>query len=392
MNPFVFYNPVRVYFGEGAAKRGLDAELPQIGARVLLAYGGGSIRRNGVYDEIVGLLKAAGKEIVEFSGITPNPRYAEAQACAKLAREQKVDFMLAVGGGSVIDCVRTAAVQALLDEDIWEYEAVQHKRPLDAISMGIVLTLGGTGSDMNWLAGINHEEKHEKVTFAGKHAVFNIIDPAYTASVPMKQLLTGAFDTLSHYMETYFGKGSFVSDEIMEAIMRNVIRNARSVKNDPENMKARSELLWDSSLALSGLPSAGKMSDFQCHSIEHWISGYTDANHGRTLAVLHPVVYRSVCSEAPEKFARFATEVMGVEAGGRSPLETALAGIDALESFIRELGLPTSFAELGIDTDDALLETIADHCRPNPGCCRQLTRDDFLAILKTCAGRERSCT
>jgi alcohol dehydrogenase YqhD (iron-dependent ADH family) len=253
--------------------------------------------------------------------------------------------------------------------------------------MGIVLTLGGTGSDMNWLAGVNYEEKHEKVTFAGKHAVFNIIDPAYTVSVPTKQLLTGAFDTLSHYMETYFGKGSFVSDEIMEAIMRNVIRNARTIKNDPKNMDARSELLWDSSLALSGLPGAGKMSDFQCHSIEHWISGYTDANHGRTLAVLHPVVYRYICSEAPEKFARFATEVMGVGTAGRSPLETALAGIDALELFIRELGLPTNFTELGIDVDDAMLETIADQCRPNPGCCRQLTREDFLTILKTCAGR-----
>ena len=387
MNHFMFYNPVRVYFGEGAAKHGLETELTQIGTRVMLAYGGGSIRRNGVYDEIVTLLKAAGKEIIEFSGITPNPRYSEVQACAKLAREQKVDFMLAAGGGSVIDCVRTAAVQALLDEDIWEYEAVQHKLPQDAIPMGIVLTLGGTGSDMNWLAGVNYEEKHEKVTFAGRHAVFNIIDPAYTASVPMKQLLTGAFDTLSHYMETYFGQGSFVSDEIMEAIMRNVIRNAKIVQSDPENMDARSELLWDSSLALSGLPGAGKMNDFQCHGIEHWISGYTDANHGRTLAVLHPVVYRYICSTAPEKFARFATEVMGVNAGGRSPLETAMAGIDALEGLIRELGLPTCFTELGIETDDALLEAIADHCRPNPGCCRQLTRDDFLAILKACAGR-----
>ena len=387
MNPFIFHNPVRVYFGEGAAKHGLEAELPQVGSRILLAYGGGSIKRNGVYDEIVSLLKTAGKEIIEFSGITPNPRYSEVQACAKLALEQKVDFMLAVGGGSVIDCVRTAAVQAMLDEDIWEYETVQHKLPRDAIPMGIVLTLGGTGSDMNWLAGVNYEEKHEKVTFAGKHAVFNIIDPAYTVSVPTKQLLTGAFDTLSHYMETYFGKGSFVSDEIMEAIMRNVIRNARTIKNDPKNMDARSELLWDSSLALSGLPGAGKMSDFQCHSIEHWISGYTDANHGRTLAVLHPVVYRLICSAAPEKFARFATEVMSVDTAGRSPLETALAGIDALELFIRELGLPTNFTELGIDVDDAMLETIADQCRPNPGCCRQLTREDFLTILKTCAGK-----
>ena len=162
MNPFMFHNPVRVYFGEGAAKHGLEAELPQVGSRILLAYGGGSIKRNGVYDEIVSLLKTAGKEIIEFSGITPNPRYSEVQACAKLALEQKVDFMLAVGGGSVIDCVRTAAVQAMLDEDIWEYETVQHKLPRDAIPMGIVLTLGGTGSDMNWLAGVNYEEKHEK--------------------------------------------------------------------------------------------------------------------------------------------------------------------------------------------------------------------------------------
>ena len=230
MNNFVFNNPVRVYFGEGMMQYAMDMELPRIGKRVLLAYGGGSIKRNGVYDKVVGMLKAAGKEIVEFPGITPNPRYTEVQALAKLARENKVDFMLAVGGGSVIDCVRTAAVQALLDEDIWTVEVERHELPKEAIPMGIVLTLGGTGSDMNWLAGINDEERHEKVTYAGKHAEFDIIDPSFTKSVPMGQLLTGVFDTLSHFMETYFGKGDCVSDEVMESIMANVVRNARIIK------------------------------------------------------------------------------------------------------------------------------------------------------------------
>ena len=384
MDRFLFYNPVRVYFGEGMIRPGLERELPKVGHKVLLAYGGGSIKRNGVYDTVVEMLKATGKEIVEFSGITPNPRYTEVQACAKLARERQVDFILAVGGGSVIDCARTAAVEAMLDEDIYTFENEKHQLPEKTIPMGIVLTLGGTGSDMNWLAGINDEERHEKITYAGKHAVFDIIDPTATLSVPMNQLLTGAFDTLSHYMETYFGKNECVSDEIMEAIMRNVVRSARAIRKNPDDRKARADLLWDSSLALSGLPGAGKMNDFQCHSIEHWISGYTDANHGRTLAVLHPVVYRYIYHEAPAKFSRFATEVMGIDGTGMTEAETALAGIDALERFIRELGLPTSFRELGVSADDAILESIADRCVPNPGCCKQLTRNDFLAILKEC--------
>lgn len=385
MNNFVFNNPVRVYFGEGMMQYAMDMELPKIGKRVLLAYGGGSIKRNGVYDKVIGMLKAAGKEIIEFPGITPNPRYTEVQACAKLARENEVDFMLAVGGGSVIDCVRTTAVQALLDEDIWTVEVERHELPKDAIPMGIVLTLGGTGSDMNWLAGINDEERHEKITYAGKHAEFDIIDPSFTKSVPMGQLLTGVFDTLSHFMETYFGKGECVSDEIMESIMANVVRNARIIKKNPDDDKARSELLWDSSLAFSGLPAAGKMTDFQCHSIEHWISGYTDANHGRTLAVLHPVVYRRLCEAEPGKFARFAGKVMDIDTEGMTENEAARAGVQALENFIRELGLPTTFEELGIQTDDELLKTIADHCLPNGGCRVQFTRDDFLEILRECA-------
>ena len=360
----------------------LQAELPKVRRKILLAYGGGSIKRNGVYDTVISVLREAGKEIVEFSGITPNPRYTEVQACAKLARKRQVDYILAVGGGSVIDCARTAAVEAILDENIYTFENEKYQLPEKTIPMGIVLTLGGTGSDMNWLADINEEEQHEKITYAGKHAVFDFIDPTATLSVPMNQLLTGAFDTLSHYMETYFGKNECVSDEIMEAIMRNVVRSAKAISENPDDRKARTDLLWDSSLALSGLPGAGKMNDFQCHSIDHWISGYTDANHGRTLAVLHPVVYRYIYGEVPAKLARFATEVMGVDDTWMTEAENAFAGIDALEHFIRELSLPISFRELGVSADDETLETIADHCTPNPGCCKQLTRDDFLTILK----------
>lgn len=386
MNSFTFQNPVKVYFGKGSAKQGLDAELPKYGKKVLIAYGGGSIKRNGVYDEIVGILKENGKEIVEFSGINPNPRYEEVQNCAKVARDAKVDLMLAIGGGSVIDCVRAASAQVLLEEDLWTYEMDQGKTPDRFVPMGIILTLGGTGSDLNWLAGIDYEQKHVKGTLRSTHAKFDIIDPAYTMSVPMGQFTTGAFDTLSHYMEAYFGKNSSLSDEINEAIMKSVIRNTRKAIANPDDYEARSELLWASTLALSGLMLAGKIKDFQCHGMEFQISGHTSCNHGRTLAVLHPVVYKHTFRSAPEKFARFARVVMGIDDAGMTEEQTALAGIDALAAYIRELGLPTTFKALGLDMDDDLLKTIAAQCNPNPGCVKQMDKAEFYEILKECNG------
>ena len=302
MNNFIFENKTKVYFGKGGVKEYLGGLLANFGETVMLAYGGGSIKCNGVYDEIMGILNAQGKCVVEFSGIMSNPTYAKVQEGAKLARENHVDLILAVGGGSVSDCC--------------------------------------------------------KVT-------------------------SGAFDTLSHAMETYFGKPdeNNLSDDINEAVMRSVIRNIRILLTDPENYDARSELAWASAMAENGVLKIGKVTDFQAHQIEHQLGAYTNCNHGAGLAVIHPVLYRHIYKSGAARFARFAQNVWGIAPKG-SDGETA-AGIDALAAFIKEIGLPTSFAELGIPADTDF-RAIADSTNVTAGCCKKLTHDEIYEILQEC--------
>ena len=303
MNNFIFENKTKVYFGKGGVKEYLGGLLANFGETVMLAYGGGSIKCNGVYDEIMGILNAQGKCVVEFSGIMSNPTYAKVQEGAKLARENHVDLILAVGGGSVSDCC--------------------------------------------------------KVT-------------------------SGAFDTLSHAMETYFGKPdeNNRSDDINEAVMRSVIRNIRILLTDPENYDATSELAQASAMAENGVLKIGKVTDFQAHQIEHQLGAYTNCNHGAGLAVIHPVLYRHIYKSGAARFARFAQNVWGIAPKG-SDEETAVAGIDALAAFIKEIGLPTSFAELGIPADTDF-RAIADSTNVTAGCCKKLTHDEIYEILQEC--------
>ncbi|MDO4351494.1 MAG: iron-containing alcohol dehydrogenase [Eubacteriales bacterium] len=383
MDSFVFSYPTKVYFGEGAAAKAFKAELGQAGRMVMLAYGGGSIKRNGVYDQMKALLAGMGKDVVEFSGIMPNPTYAKAQEGAQLARREHVDFILAVGGGSVIDCCKVISAQALLDEDIFGMEYGAHRFPVQGIPMGAVVTASGTGAEMNAGAVITHEEKKWKGPIFGTAASFAALDPAYTLSLPMKQVISGAFDTLSHCMETYLGtpREPNLSDEMNEAIMRSVIAHIRTLLRDPQNMEARSELMWASAMAENGLLKLGKATDFQAHQIEHQLGAYTDCNHGQGLAVIHPALYRHICLSAPKQFARLAREVWHVHGG--TDEATALAGVDALARFIREIGLPATLGEMGI-TDERVLRAVADTCNLTAGCCKQLTRDEVFEILKEC--------
>lgn len=302
MNNFIFENKTKVYFGKGGVKEYLGGLLANFGETVMLAYGGGSIKCNGVYDEIMGILNAQGKCVVEFSGIMSNPTYAKVQDGAKLARENHVDLILAVGGGSVSDCCK---------------------------------------------------------------------------------VISGAFDTLSHAMETYFGKPdeNNLSDDINEAVMRSVIRNIRILLTDPENYDARSELAQASAMAENGVLKIGKVTDFQAHQIEHQLGAYTNCNHGAGLAVIHPVLYRHIYKSGTARFARFAQNVWGIAPKG-SDGETA-AGIDALAAFIKEIGLPTSFAELGIPADTDF-RAVADSTNITAGCCKKLTRDEICEILQEC--------
>ena len=384
MNNFVFENRTKVYFGKGGVKEYLGCLLKNYGDIVMLAYGGGSIKRNGVYDEIIGILNAAGKRIVEFSGIMSNPTYAKVQEGAALARENHVDLILAVGGGSVSDCCKVISAQANVDEDLWELENTKHTYPTKFIPLGTIVTVFGTGSEMNSGAVITHEEKKIKGALWGAQADFAFLDPSYTLSVPMKQVISGAFDTLSHAMETYFGRPdeNNLSDEINEAVMRSTIRNIRVLLTDPQNYEARSELAWASAMAENGILKIGKITDFQCHMLEHQLGAYTNCNHGAGLAVLHPVLYRHIYKANPDHFAHWAKNIWGIESKS-SDEETALAGIEALADFIKEIGLPTTFAELGIPADTDL-RAIADTTVLTAGCCKKLTHDEIYDILCEC--------
>lgn len=328
MNNFIYENRTKVYFGRGGVKEYLAALLGNYSGTVLLAY----------------------------------------------------------GGGSVIDCCKIVSAQAKISEDIWEMENIKKKFPTDFIPMGAVVTVSGTGAEMNAGAVITHEEKKIKGALFGAQADFAFFDPEYTMSVPMKQVISGAFDTLSHAMETYFGKPdeNNLSDEINEAVMRSVIANIRALINNPSDYNARSELMWASSIAENGILKIGKQTDFQAHQIEHQLGAYTDCNHGQGLAVIHPILYRHICENGAARFARFARNVWGI-ADRETALETALAGVEALAEFIRQIGLPTSFKEMGIP-ENTDYRAIANSTNITAGCCKRLTHDEIYEILLECKG------
>ena len=380
MNEFTFTYPTKVYFGEGAAKKALAAEAPAVGTTVMLAYGGGSIKANGIYDEVKGILEEAGKEVVDFSGIMPNPTYAKVQEGAALAREKKVDFILAVGGGSVIDCCKVISAQAKADQDIWEMEYGSGRFPADGIPMGAVVTASGTGAEMNSGAVITCEDKNWKGPIVGSSARFAVLDPGYMASVPRMQVISGAFDTLSHAMETYLGHSDEdnVSDDVALAIMKNTVVNMRRLLADVNDMQARGNLMWDSAMAENGILKVGRVTDFQAHQLEHQLGAYTDCNHGQGLAVIHPAYYRHIVKDAEEKFARFGKEVFGVEDAGKA--------VEALADFIKECGLPTKMGELKSKTEitPELLRNVADTCNVIKCNPRELDREEIYEILMEC--------
>lgn len=385
MNAFTYSYPVKVYFGEKAAEKNLISELNKVGSNVLLAYGGGSIKKNGIYDELMTILKDAGKNVTEFTGIMSNPTYAKVQEGASIAKEKKIDFILAVGGGSVIDCCKIISAQAKMDKDIWELEYTDHKQPTEFIPMGAVVTAFGTGAEMNNGAVITNEEKMLKSALWGAFYDFAILDPAYTMTMPMKQVISGAFDSLSHSMETYMGSPREVnlSDEINEATQRNIIRNIRATIKNPDDIKARSELIWAAAMAENGIQKIGKATDFQCHMLEHQLGAYTDCNHGQGLAVLHPVLYRHMIPEAKAQFARMAANVWGIDPEGKSEEDLAKAFVDALSSFIKEIGLPTTFAEMGIP-ENTDYKAIADSTILTGGCAKKFSNEELLEVLLEC--------
>ncbi len=386
MNNFIFENATKVYFGKDCVKEYLSCLAGKHGDKVLLAYGSGSIKKNGIYDEVKDILEKAGKEIIEFSGIMANPTYEKVLEGARLAKEGKADWILGVGGGSVMDCCKAVSMAAVSEKDIWdEYWAKPGVVDFEPLPLGVIVTVAGTGSECNGGAVITNEALKVKTgrDYPKCNPEFALMDPCYTYTVPQKQMVSGSFDILSHIMETYFSEPNEnnVSDDISEALMRSVIKNLRVAIKNPKDYTARSNLMWASTMAENRIIKLGKKCDFECHEMEHQLGAYTDCNHGCGLAVLHPVYYRHIYKEGLPKFVRFAENVWGISRDGKSDEELAKAGVEALADFIKEIGLPTTLRELGLESDDGLKE-IAESCNIAPGSYKKMTHEEIYEIFK----------
>lgn len=388
MNNFMFENSTKVCFGKGCVKEFLACKVKAYGKNIMLAYGGSSIKKNGIYDEVASILKDSGKNIIEFSGIMPNPTYKKVLEGAELVSEHKVDLILAVGGGSVMDCCKAVSLAAAYDGDVWsdywEKSGVVYFEP---IPLGVIVTVTGTGSECNGGAVITNEDKKIKTgrDYPKCNPKFALLDPEYTFTVPKLQTASGGFDILSHIMETYFSlpDEDNVSDNISEALMKSVIHNLPVALENPTDYNARSNLMWAATMAENRIIKLGKKCDFQAHQIEHQIGAYTDCNHGCGLAVIHPTYYRHIYKDGLAKFIRFAENVWDINAKDKTPEKIALCGIDALEEFIKKIGLPTTLRELGL-TDKNILPEIAASCNTAPGSYGNMNTEKILNILNEC--------
>lgn len=388
MNNFIFENSTKVYFGKGCVREFLACKLKDYGNNIMLAYGGSSIKKNGIYDEVCDILHENGKNIIEFSGIMPNPTYNKVLEGITLAKEQRVDLILGVGGGSVMDCCKAISLGAAYEGDIWsDYWEKNGLIYFEPVPLGVIVTVTGTGSECNGGAVITNEEKKVKTgrDYPKCNPKFALLDPTYTMTVPKLQTASGGFDILSHIMETYFSKADEdnVSDDISEALMKSVIKNLPDALENPDDYIARSNLMWAATMAENRIIKLGKTCDFQAHQIEHQLGVYTDCNHGCGLAVIHPTYYRHIYKNGMSKFIRFAANVWNVPTEGKTEDEVALEGIQALENFIKQIGLPTTLRELGLSNKDILPE-IAESCNISPGSYGDMNKKAILDILNKC--------
>lgn len=384
---FAFHNPTKLYFGEDALQY-LKEELKNYGQSVMLTYGGGSIKRNGVYDAVVALLKDAGKTVVEDPGVMSNPTVEKLRAGARIAREKNVDLILAVGGGSVIDYAKGVSVAAwTAGDDPWEkyYKRFEDPAP-DAriIPVGSVLTMVGTGSEMNGGSVITNHKENLKIGKVFDDRVmpkFTILNPAYTLTVPQYQMVAGIFDIMSHIMEQYFsGDDDNTSDYIAEGLMRSLIYSSRIAVKNPQDYEARSNIMWTATWALNTLIGQGKTQDWEVHMIGQAVGGVTNATHGMTLAAVSLAYYRHIMASGLKKFARFAQEVWRIPADGKTEGLLAEKGLKALETWMREIGVVMNLTELGVTPE--MFGTIADGTFLLTGGYRTLTREEVMGILR----------
>lgn len=381
---FTYQNPTTIYFGKKAIDN-LSIELENYGDNIMLAYGKGAIKKIGLYDQVISILKNSGKTVVELSGIMANPTYEKVMEGAKLVRENNVDLILAIGGGSVIDCAKAISVSSYCKGDAWtrywlQFEPVDNK----IVPVASILTLAGTGSEMNGGSVITNEEvklKNGRVFPANVNPKFSILNPEYTFSLPVYQMASGIFDMMSHLMEAYFsGEDDVTSDYLIEGLLSSIIHSAKIAVKNPNDYEARSNLMWSSTLAMNPIMGLSKTQDWEVHMIEHQLGAYTDCAHGMGLAAISLPYYRYIYKFGLDKFVRFATQVWGIDENGKTKEEVALEGIDAMEKFIKECGIVTNIKELG--ATEEMLPLIANSTVILGGY-KVLTADEILEILKT---------
>ncbi|MBO6300881.1 MAG: iron-containing alcohol dehydrogenase [Ruminiclostridium sp.] len=381
---FTYHNPTKLYFGEDALGY-LKDELKNYGSNVLLVYGGGSIKKSGLYDEITAILGDAGKNVAEVAGVMPNPTVEKLNEGVKTARENKTDFILAVGGGSVCDYSKAVSVSVNCGDDPWEKYYIRFEEPTcDIIPVGCVLTMAGTGSEMNGGAVItNHATKQKIGHVFGDDVMpkFSILNPKYTMTLPKYQMTAGIYDIMNHICEQYFsGEDDNTSDYISEGLMRGLITASRKAVIDPTDYEARSNIMWTATWALNTLVAKGKSTDWMVHMLGQAVGAYTDATHGMTLAAVSLPYYRYIMPYGLKKFARFAAEVWGISREGKTDEQLAEAGLAAMENWMKELGLVMKISELGVTGD--MLEGIADATLILDGGYKIFDRNDVMTVLK----------
>lgn len=381
---FTYCNPTKLYFGKNALE-GLNAELPKYGKNVLLVYGGGSIKRNGIYDKVVAALKANGKNVTEDAGVMPNPTVEKLYEGCERARACKADLILAVGGGSVCDYSKAVSVSAYCKEDPWDkYFLRMEDVDNEIIPVGCVLTMVGTGSEMNGGAVItNHAQKLKIGHVFGDNVFpkFSVLDPEFTYTLPEYQMKAGFYDIMSHILEQYFsGDDDNTSDYISEGLLRSLIHSAEIAVEDPRNYEARSNIMWTATWALNTLISKGKTTDWEVHMIGQAVGAYTDATHGMTLSAVSMPYYRLIMPYAVDKFARYAVNVWGVDAAGKSKEDVAREGLDAMEKWMRKIGLVMNISDLGVTED--MLEGLVKSTFIMQGGYKVLTEEDVMKVLR----------
>lgn len=384
MNNFFFYNPTKLFFGKGELSR-LGEEVNKFGKRVLLVYGGGSIKKNGIYDQVIEKLAAIDAQVFELPGVEPNPRLSTVHKGVAICKEEAVDFILAVGGGSVIDTAKAVAVGAKYDGDVWDI-VTKKVRATSALPLGTVLTHAATGSEMNPSSVITNWQLKEKVGWSSTLVFpkFSILDPTYTLTVPKEQTVYGIVDMMTHVLEAYFhtAKNTPLQDRICESILLTIVETAPKLIENLDDFESRETIMYCGTMAINGITQMGLKGDWASHSIEHVLSAIYDIPHGGGLAIIYPHWLRYAAEQNPMKHVQLARQVFGVDPTGKSDQEIAQEGIERLVEFWKSLGAPTRLADY--DIDDSKFEEIAEMATAYGELGRyvKLKKEDVINILK----------